>query len=94
VVGDLVAGLDVLHGVDPDRAFADARFRVRPAAMIDVACQILSAGAVDRPPAVDLEHVPVVEVVGVRGANALARIFDDEFPATNRFERENTQSRL
>src|SRR5262249_21292745 len=65
IVVDLVARLDVPDGADEDLALArfDVGFRIRLAAMIDVARDVLTHRAVDGPAVAELEQVLVLDVV-------------------------------
>jgi hypothetical protein len=80
VIRDLVAGLDVLDGANLDHVLDEIDFGVRPAGMIDVARPVPAAQAIDRPTAVDLEHVAVIELVGGFGTQLPAAVADDELP--------------
>src|SRR5882672_9065712 len=78
VVGDLVAGHDVLDRRDEDLALDDVGLGIRPAGVIDVARDVAPGRAVDRPTLVDLEQVAIVELVGQLVGNAPAPVLDDE----------------
>src|ERR1700730_6657657 len=61
--------------------------------MIDIACGVASIGAVDRPPAVDLEHILGADLVGHVGGEALAPILDDELAPADRIHGKQPQAR-
>src|SRR5215472_722931 len=80
VVRDLVPRLDVLDGADLDHVLDKINFGIRPARMIDIACPVPAARAIDRPTAVDLEHVAIIELVGGFGTQLPAAVANDELP--------------
>jgi hypothetical protein len=67
VIGDLVTGLDVLDRANLDDVFYEIDFRIGPAGMIDIARPISTARAVDRPTAVNLKKVAIIDFVGLFG---------------------------
>src|SRR5206468_3908146 len=78
IVGDLVAGLDVLHGRDQDLAALDVGLGIGPAGMVDVAGDVAPGRAVDGPAAVELEQVAVVDLVGALVGDLRPPVLDDE----------------
>jgi hypothetical protein len=56
VVGDLVAGFDVLDRLDADAPVADHRIGIAAAGMIDVARDVRTRLAVDGPARIHLEQ--------------------------------------
>ncbi len=94
MIGDLVAGLDVLQSSDLDDVLDEVDFRIRPARMIDVARSVAAGGAVDRPSRVDLEQVAGVEIVGTRGRNLATVVADDELPFLDGHGREQAEPGL
>src|SRR5262245_35424262 len=91
VVGDLVARLDRLGGMDADRAAADASLGIRFARMVGVARDVAAVGAVDRPSVAEIEQILGEQPVGVVGAHGLAPVFDDERPLLDRRHRKQTE---
>src|SRR2546428_8744118 len=63
IVGDLVARMDRLDRADQDLALLHIGLGVRPAGMVDVACDVLAARSVDGPTGVDLEQILGVKLV-------------------------------
>jgi hypothetical protein len=57
--------------------FDEINFGVGPAGMVDVARPV-SAGAVDRPAAVDFEKIAGIQLVGDFGRNLPAAVANDE----------------
>jgi hypothetical protein len=84
VVGNLVAGLDVLDGADLDHMLDVIDLRIGPACVVDVARPVPSAGAIDCPPAVDLEQIPVVDLIGDFGSEFPAAVSDYELALFDR----------
>src|SRR5262245_47221130 len=84
VIGDLVAGLDVLDRADLDRVPDDVGFGIRPAGMIDVAGAVAAVGTVDGPARIDLEQIAVADVVGDLGRNLPAAVSHDELALLDR----------
>jgi hypothetical protein len=78
VIGDLVAGLDVLDRSDLDGVFHEVDFGIRSARMIDIARAVSAAGAVNGPAAVDLEEIACIELVGDFGSNPPPAVANDE----------------
>jgi hypothetical protein len=78
MVRNLVAGLDVLDGADFDYMLDVIDLRIGPACVVDVTRPVPSAGAIDCPPAVDLEQIAVVDLVGDFGSEFPAAVSDYE----------------
>lgn len=92
IVGDLIAGLDILDRCNEDFVLLHVALGVRPARMIDVARNIAAAGAVDRPAAVDLEQIFGPELVGLLGRDQPAGIISDELALLDRLDRKQAQA--
>src|SRR3954467_4398131 len=92
VVGDLVAGFDVLDRLDPDAAVADHRIGVRPARMIDISREVRTLRSVDGPARVHLEPVAIVAPrIALRVGQQRAQIFDDVGILLDRLGGEDTK---
>src|SRR5262245_33803725 len=92
VVGDLVAGRDVLDRRDQDLALLDVGLGIGPAGMVDVARDVAPDRAVGGPALVDLEQVTVVELVGDRVGDARAPVLDDEIALVDRLGGEQAET--
>ena len=57
IVGYFLPRCDATQCHEHDPPLARDRFRIRPAGMVHVTRHVPSRGAVDRPPAVELEHI-------------------------------------
>src|SRR5262245_7779459 len=94
VIGDLVAGLDVLDRSDLDDVLHEIDFRIRTASVVDAACPVPATGAVDRPALVELEKISRIEIVGDFGGDLLARVADDELALLDRDASEQAEPAL
>jgi len=81
IVGNLAACSDVLDGPYDDLVPYPVGLGIRPARMICVTSEVLSARSVDRPTAIDLVEIavaPGLKFIGLLGGKLAAFIFDDE----------------
>ena len=103
VVGELLAGLDLSQGNDPNAAAYDLRFAVGLAGMVDIARRVPEHAAIDIDLGIELENVdatiptPFGALLARQFAtptlglgNALAGVFDDTRTFGNDFRGEHT----
>src|SRR5262249_1628372 len=79
IVGNLGACSDVLDGPYDDLVARSVGLGIRPAGMICVTSEVLSARSVDRPTAVDLVEIAVasgLKFIGLLGRELAAFVFD------------------
>src|SRR5690606_7660742 len=91
IVGDLFARGDVPDGADEDDMTDGIGLGVGPARMIAVARDIAARRAVDRPAAVDLVHVAVVDLVRDLGRELAALVLDDLGALGDRLDGEQSE---
>src|SRR5438876_12441858 len=81
IVGNLGACFDVLDGAYDDLVAYPMGLGIRPARMIYVTSEVLSARSVDRPTAVDLVEIAVasgLKFIGLLGRKLAAFVLDNE----------------
>src|SRR5262245_31549274 len=96
MVGNLGARSDVLDGPYDDLVAYPVGLGIRPARMICVTSEVLSARSVDRPTAVDLVEVAVssgLKFIGLLGRELAASVFDNESSLLDRRCRKKAQAR-
>jgi hypothetical protein len=91
VIRNLGTWLDVLDRANLDDVFDEINLRIGPACVIDVAGAVSPSGAVDGPSTVDLEQVPIIDLVRDVRAKLPAVISDDELPFSYRHGREQAE---
>jgi len=95
MVGTLGACSDALDGPYDDLVAYPVGLGIRPARMICVASEVLSARSVDRPTAVDLVEIavaPGLKHIGLLGRELAALVFDDERSLLDRRRRKEAQA--
>jgi hypothetical protein len=96
MVGNLSACADVLDGPYDDLVPYPVGLGIRPAHMICVTSEVLSARSVDRPTAVDLVEIaiaPALKSIGLLGRKLEALVFDNEGSLLDRRRRKEAQAR-
>jgi hypothetical protein len=95
VVGNLGTCSDVLDGAYDDLVAYRAGLGIGPARVVCIAPEVLSAGSVNRPTAVDLVKIAVASglmFIRLHGAQLAAFVFDNERSLLDRCCREKAQA--
>ena len=95
MVGNLGACSDVLDGPYDGLVRYPVGLSIRPARMICVTSEVLSARSVDRPTAVDLVEIavaPSLKFLGLLGRKLAAFVFGNEGSLPDRRRRKKTQA--